>query len=100
MIKAIVQGRTIVETNFHACGEIKEHEHIPSEELEKLVASHYAEKSNTANNDQAKFHGDDYSKHGKPLKKLQAFIASFNAGESNTANNNNIAVKLKEQQTR
>ncbi len=100
MIKAVVQGKIIVPTEFHACGKINEPEHIPSEELQELVASHYAEKSNTANNDQAKFHGDDYSKHGKPLKKLQAFIASFNAGESNTANNNNIAVKLKEQQTR
>ena len=98
MSKAIVQNRTIVETKFHACGE--NNVHIPSKELQELVASHYAEKSNTANNDQAKFHGDDYSNHGKPLKKLQAFIASFNAGESNTANNNNIAVKLKEQQTR
>lgn len=98
MIKAIVQGRTIVETKFHACGE--NNVHIPSEKLREFVASHYAEEGNTANNNQAKFHGDDHSKHGKPLKKLQAFIASFNAGKSNPANNNNIAVKLKEQQTR
>lgn len=97
MSKAIVQGRTIVETKFHACG--KNNVHIPSKELQELVASYYAEKSNTANNDQAKFHGDDYSKHGKPSKKLQELIASFNAGKSNPANNN-IAVKLKEQQTR
>lgn len=97
MSKAIVQGRTIVETKFHACGE--NNVHIPSKELQELVASYYAEKSNTANNDQAKFHGDAYSKHGKPSKKLQELIASFNAGKSNPANNN-IAVKLKEQQTR
>lgn len=100
MSKAVVQGKIIVPTKFHAYGKNKEPEHIPSKELQELVASHYAEEGNTANNNQAKFHGDDYSKHGKPLKKLQAFIASFIAGESNTANNNNIAVKLKEQQTR